>query len=268
MGATRVRIKGSTVLLTGGTGGIGRALALRLTEAGAKLVVSGRRADTLRTLAAELGARYAVADLSDPEQVVRLAEECPDIEILIANAALPASGHLLDYSRDQLDRALAVNLHAPVTLTRLLTPRMVTSGRGHLVFIGSMSGKVATKSSSLYTATKFGLRGFAHALRQDLHGTGVGVSLVQPGFVREAGMFASTGVIPPRGIRTVTPARVAAAVVRAVERDKCEVNVAPAKLRFFSAVAAQFPGLAERSQRRNRSEDFVKQVVKAQRPSR
>lgn len=263
-----MRTAGSTVLLTGAAGGIGGVLARRLAAAGAALVVTSRRAETLEPLADELGARFVVADLADPEQVARLAEECGDIDTLVANAALPASGDLLDYTPEQIDRALTVNLYAPILLARLLVPRMVDSGRGHLVFVGSMSGKAATRFSSLYTATKHGLRGFAHALRQDLHGTGVGVSLVQPGFVREAGMFAATGVPTPSGVHTVTPGQVAAAVIRAIERDRCEIDVAPVKLRLLCALAAQFPGLAEKAQRRGGTEDTIHHIVDAQRATR
>ncbi|QPP08032.1 SDR family NAD(P)-dependent oxidoreductase [Streptomyces bathyalis] len=263
-----MRITGSTVLLTGATGGIGHALARELTARGAKLVVSGRRADALESIADEFGARAVVADLADPADVDRLAESCADTDILIANAALPSSGDLLDYTPEQIDRALTVNLRAPIVLARLLAPRMVGAGRGHIAMIGSISGKAATKSSSLYNATKFGLRGFAAGFRQDLHGTGVGVSVVQPGFVRDAGMFAATGATPPGGMRTVSPAQVAAGVTRAVERDLCELNVAPPEMRLLSAIAGQFPGFAEKVQRRSGAEGTIRQIVAAQRSKR
>ncbi|MFI6770861.1 SDR family NAD(P)-dependent oxidoreductase [Streptomyces sp. NPDC050355] len=263
-----MRIAGSTVLLTGATGGIGQAIARDLTARGAKLVLSGRRADALESLADELGARVVAADLADPDQAEHLAAACSDTDILIANAALPSSGDLLDYTPEQIDRALTVNLRAPVMLARTLAPRMVEAGRGQIVLVGSISGKAATKHSSLYNATKFGLRGFALAFRQDLHGTGVGVSLVQPGAVRDAGMFAVTGATPPAGVRTVSPDQVVAGVVRAVERDLCEVNVAPVELRALSAIAGQFPGFAEKVQRGSSAERTIREVVAAQRDRR
>jgi short-subunit dehydrogenase len=263
-----MRIAGSTVLLTGATGGVGQALARELAAKGAKLVLSGRRADALESVAAEFDARTVTADLADSDDVARLADACADIDILIANAALPSSGELLDYTPEQIDRALAVNLRTPVMLARLLAPRMVEAGRGHIALVGSISGKAATESSSLYNATKFGLRGFALAFRQDLHGTGVGVSVVQPGFIRDAGMFAATGATPPGGMRTVSPGQVAAAVTRAVERDLCEVNVAPLELKLLSAIAGQFPGFAEKVQRRAGAERTIGQIVEAQRDKR
>ncbi|SDK15621.1 SDR family NAD(P)-dependent oxidoreductase [Streptomyces indicus] len=263
-----MRIAGSTVLLTGVTGGLGLAIGRRLAAGGAQLTVSGRRADALEDAAKELGARAVVADLAVAEDVDRLAEECAGTDLLIANAALPSSGDLLDYTPEQIDRALAVNLRAPVLLARRLAPRMVEAERGHIVFVGSLSGKAASRSSSLYSATKFGLRGFALGLRQDLEGTGVGVSLVQPGFVRDVGMFAATGAPTPGGVRTVTPDRVVAAVIRAVERNRAEINVAPAELKVLTAIAGQFPALAERVQRRSGAHREVRKIVDAQQSKR
>jgi short-subunit dehydrogenase len=126
----------------------------------------------------------------------------------------------------------------------------------------------ATKSSSMYTATKFGLRGFSLSFRQDLHGTGVGVSIVQPGFVRELGMFANTGSATPGGVRTVAPERVVRGVLRAIERDVAEINVAPLELKFLTKIASQFPGFAERIQRLAAPDRTMKVIVEAQRASR
>lgn len=263
-----MHIAGSTVLLTGVTGGIGQTLARGLTAKGAKLVITGRRPEALHPLAEELGARAVVADLADPEQVTRLAGECADIDILIANAALPSSGPLLEYTPEQVERALAVNLGAPIMLARLLAPRMVEAGAGHLLFLGSMSGKIATKSTSLYNATKFGLRGFAHSFRKDLHGTGVGVSIVHPGYVRDAGMFADTGATPPSGIGTVSPGQVAAAVAKAIERDLCELTVAPVALKTMVAFGSQFPNVTEKMQRRMGADTTAEQMTRAQRDRR
>ncbi|MFF7077698.1 SDR family NAD(P)-dependent oxidoreductase [Streptomyces lavendulae] len=261
-------ISGSNVLLTGATGGIGSTLAARLSARGTRLTVTGRRPEALTATADACGARTVVADLAVRSDVVRLAGACAETDLLVANAALPASGELLDYTEEQLDRALDVNLRAPLLLSRLLAEHMVARGRGHIVLVGSISGKAASRSTSLYNATKFGLRGFALALRQELRGTGVGVSLIQPGFVRDAGMFADTGAETPNGIRTVTPGQVADAVVRAVRRDLCEVNVAPLELRLLSAIAGQFPGFAERIQARTDVDGTVRQMVESQRARR
>ncbi|HEX8714106.1 MAG TPA: SDR family NAD(P)-dependent oxidoreductase, partial [Solirubrobacteraceae bacterium] len=175
-----MQIAGANVLLTGATGGIGHAIARAVAARGGKLLLTGRRAEVLEPLAQELDARAWAIDLAKPAEVERLAREVGDVDILIANAALPASGTLDSFSVEQIDRALDVNLRAPIVLAHALAPQMVARGRGHLVFMSSLSGKAATPGTALYNASKFGLRGFAAALRADLRTSGVGVSAVFP----------------------------------------------------------------------------------------
>ena len=160
-------VRGS-VLVTGATGGIGNAIAREFSAQGASLVVTGRRVDALESLAGELGARAIPCDLSDRQEVDRLVREVGEIDVLVANAGLPASGMLTELTEEQIDRMLEVNLRAPIALARGLAPAMVRRRRGHMVFISSLAGKAASPSSSIYSATKFGLRGFALGLRADL----------------------------------------------------------------------------------------------------
>lgn len=235
-------ISGKTVLLTGATGGIGHAIARRLTAGGARLILTGRRADVLEPLARELGAQSLVVDLADRDAVDRLAAECAEVDVLVANAALPASGPVLSFSPEELDRALDVNLRAPIVLSRVLGERMTARGAGHVVLISSLSGKAATQGSGIYSATKFGLRGFGAGLREDLRSDGVGVSVVFPGFISDAGMFADSGVELPRGVGTSTPEEVAEAVADAIASNRGEVDVAPLPMRL----GAKFAGLAPR----------------------
>lgn len=239
-----------TVLLTGASGGIGQAIARALAARGAKLILTGRRAAVLEPLAQELGGRALAVDLAERDAVPRLAEEAGDVEILVANAALPASGTLDDYSLEQVDRALEVNLRAPIALAKLLSEGMTARGHGHMVFMSSLSGRAAAGGGALYSATKFGLRGFALSLREDLRPSGVGVSTIFPGFIRDAGMFAKARVALPRGVGTRTPDDVAAAVVRAIERNKAEVDVAPLGLRVGSILSGIAPELALNGSRR------------------
>ena len=104
-------------------------------------------------------------------------------------------------------------------------------GGGHVVLVSSLSGKLASVGSSLYSAGKFGLRGFAAGLREDLHGTGVGVTVVFPGFISDAGMLADSGVRLPRWVGTRKPEQVADAVVKGIEDGRREIDVAPLSLR-------------------------------------
>ncbi|MFL6171799.1 MAG: SDR family NAD(P)-dependent oxidoreductase [Marmoricola sp.] len=252
-----MQLNRATVLVTGATGGIGHAIARRLSAAGADLVLTGRNAEVLAPLATELGARSIVADLGDATDLERLLAEAGPIDALVANAALPGTGELSTMTVERIDANLDVNLRAPIMMARALIPQLVERGRGHLVFIGSVSGIVASPGSTLYNATKFGLRGFSAALRQDLHGTGVGVSIVEPGFVRDAGMFVNSGMEVPKGTRTVTPERVAEGVHRAITKNRGEIVVAPAELRLGARLGSLFPSVNDAAQRQAGAAEMV-----------
>jgi short-subunit dehydrogenase len=244
-----MELAGRTALLTGATGGLGRAIAKALAERGASVTLSARKAEALEELAAELpgdGHRTIPTDLAEPGSAERLAAEAGEVDVLVANAGLPGAGWLADFTPEQVKRALRVNLEAPMLLAQALFPAMIERGSGHLVFVASVNGKAATARTSIYCATKFGLRGFALALRADLRPKGIGVSLVSPGFVRDAGMFAEAGAKPPLGLGTCASEEVGAAVVKAVERDRAEVVVAPIVDRALSHLALASPSIAAR----------------------
>jgi short-subunit dehydrogenase len=246
-----MELSARSALLTGATGGLGRAIARSLAGRGATLILSGRKQQALDELAAELpgeGHRTIVADLAEPGAAEQLAADAGDVDILIANAGLPGAGLLTDLTAEQMARALRVNLEAPMLMARALYPAMVERGSGHLVFVSSLSGKVASPRSSVYNATKFGLRGFAFGLRTDLGPRGVGVSVVAPGFVREAGMFAEAGAKPPPGMGTTTPEKVGEATAKAIEHNKLEVVVAPLQLRAVTHLGLATPSISVRAQ--------------------
>jgi len=265
-----VQLGGQAALVTGATGGIGNAIARALHERGARVLLSGRRQNALDELAASLGepAEILVADLGERDAPTRLAEAAGAVDVLVANAALPASGRVEDFDHDQIDRALDVNLRAPIQLTRALLPGMLERGRGHVVFVSSLSGKAASPRSGIYSATKFGLRGFAAGLREDVEPCGIGVTVVFPGFVRGAGLFADSGVKLPPWLGTRTPEEVAAAVVRGIERERAEVDVAPLGLRVGTRIAGLAPVTIARVQRRLGSERIADALAEAQRGKR
>lgn len=263
-----MELAGRTVLLTGATGGIGQAVAEAFAKEGAKLVLTGRREAELAALAERVSGRVVVADLSVRDDVTRLLEEAGDVDVLVANAALPASGRLDEYTPEQLDRALEVNLRAPVAMAHALAPRLVAKGSGGIVLVSSLSGIAATAGSSLYNATKFGLRGFGIALHDELHGTGVAVSVVLPGFVSDAGMFADTGLQPPPGFGTRSPQQVAEAVLRSLHENRAETLVAPVPDRLLSKVGGLAPNLAGRLQRLGLAGNIAEQLGAAQKSKR
>jgi short-subunit dehydrogenase len=266
----RVQLAGARALVTGATGGIGGAVARALHGRGASVVLSGRREALLEELRASLGERAEAVsvDLAERDGPARLAEAAGAVDVLVANAALPASGRVEDFEPEQIDRALDVNLRAPVQLTRALLPGMLERGRGHVVFVSSLSGKAASPRSGIYSATKFGLRGFAAGLREDVEPRGIGVTVVFPGFVSDAGFFAESGVRLPPWVGTRTPEQVAAAVVRGIERDRAEVDVAPLSLRLGTRVAGLAPVTIARLQRRLGSERIADALADAQRDKR
>ena len=148
--------------MTGATGGIGQAIVRAFAARGAD--VDRQRPARRCARAAGLGGRRPRGRLRPRATVTRwqrLAEEAADVDVFVANAALPASGMLTELTQEQIDRMLEVNLRAPMALARALAPRMIERRRGHMVFISSLAGKAASPASSIYSATKFGLRGFA-----------------------------------------------------------------------------------------------------------
>jgi short-subunit dehydrogenase len=257
-------IVSGNVLVTGATGGIGHAITRAFAARGASLVLTGRRADVLEPLANEVGGRAIACDLSNRADVERLLSDAGEVDVLVANAAVPASGELTELSQAQIDRMIEVNLRAPIAIARALAPGMIERRRGHLVFISSLAGKAASPASSLYSATKFGLRGFALGIREDLRPHGVGVSTVLPGFIRDAGMFADAGIELPRGVGTRSPEQVAAGVIRAIERNRAEVEVAPAGLRAGAAFAQLAPQIAANVSRRMGGEKVASDLAAGQ----
>ncbi len=265
-----LNLTGRRLLLTGASGGIGHATARALRRRGAHLLLSGRRADALEGLSADLGsgAEVLVSDLAEPGAARELAERAGRVDVLVANAALPSSGTLDSFSSEEIDRALDVNLRAPMQLAHALAPGMVQRGGGHLVFVSSFSGKVATTGSCVYSATKFGIRGFALGVREDLRGTGVGVTTIFPGFISGEGMFAEAEVDLPPGVATRTPHQVGEAVVRGIEKDRAEVDVAPLSIRAGAVFAGVAPSAAAAINRRLGSARVAADLADAQRDKR
>ena len=236
------------MLLTGATGGLGRAIAETLAGAGATLVLSSRKQAELESLAASLEGEHhvAAADLAEPGAALDLLAKAGEVDILVANAGLPGSGQLTDLSSEEVQRVLRVNLEGPMLMAHALLPRLIAQGSGHLVMVSSLSGHAPTARQSVYNGTKFGLRGFALGLREDLRGTGVGVSVVSPGFIRDAGMFADSKASAPAGLGTASPQEVGQAVMDAIVEDRGEITVAPWRQVRLAKFAGRYPELAGR----------------------
>ena len=246
MGSRGTSLAGACTLVTGASGGLGSAIARACAERGAELVLSGRKPEALGRLARETGGRVVTADLVTVEGVEALAEAAGHIDVLVSNAALPGGGEVDTFSVEELDRALAVNLRAPMVLSRLLGAGMAARRSGHIVFVSSLAAVFPTPGLSVYNATKAALASYGLSLRGELARQGVGVSVIYPGPIRDAGMWADTGLSAPGGLGTRPPADVGAAVVSAIEGDRAQVVVGPWPLRAGALLARAAPGVFAR----------------------
>ena len=252
-------LQGAHVLLTGGSRGIGPYMARALLARGAKLSLTARSEEDLARIQGELGPeRVAVVagDVSveaDREKMVVGAEEAHGpIDVLVNNAGIESVLPFGEFEEDEIHRVIDVNLEAPIQLTRLVIPGMLQRGKGHIVNISSLSGRTGPPFHTIYASTKHGLVGFSAALRNELHGTGVSASVICPGYITEAGMFAEQrGMDPPKKSGAWgTPRDVARAVVRAIEKDVPDIIVAKGMAKLADVAFAISPSMVDRIARR------------------
>lgn len=185
MSATSGALSGRKILLTGASGGLGRALAERLRLGGAELVLTGRKTRKLARLAEKLGVETIAGDLTDSsflQRIAALIEEqwggSPDV--LVNNAGAFELAAFVETEPDRFAGVLAVNLQAPFEIARTWLPGMLTRGSGHIVNIGSVAGRRAFPGNAAYSASKYGLRGLHEVLVEELRGTGVRVTWIEP----------------------------------------------------------------------------------------
>ncbi len=241
-----MKLAGTSVLITGATGGIGRATSRQIAALGAELVVTGRSGDALQQVARETGAGALPADLTDPRQLEGLVREVLErsggIDVLVNNAGVGWAGRLADMPATDIDELVALNLTAPIRLTRALVPSMLARGQGQIVNVASISGHVGVRNEAVYAATKAGLLGFSESLRYELAGSGVRVSTVSPGVVATK-FFERRGDPYTRSRpRPMPPERIARAIVRAIEQERDEI-VEPGWLRFPIWLRGTWPAL-------------------------
>ncbi len=243
-------LRDQVVLLTGASRGIGVHIAQELGRRGAKVVLTARSAEGLAKTAAlieEAGGqtRCVAGDICDPafrQALVAQAEAWGPLQAVINNAGVEIPARFSETALDDVDLQLAVNLQAPIHLTRLALPAMVARGRGAVVMVSSMSGKSPTPYNAIYTATKHGLNGFAASIRIELQDTGVHVGTVCPSFVAQAGMWKDTGLSAPAMMKEVPLDKVVQGTFQALHGAP-EVLVTPTPVRPLLAIAQLFPRL-------------------------
>ncbi|WP_433368164.1 SDR family NAD(P)-dependent oxidoreductase [Actinoplanes sp. CA-142083] len=226
------------VIVTGASSGIGRATAIRLGRAGYTVVLAARRTDKLEAVAAEIGTAVAVpTDVRDPAAiealVARALEVDGRIDGLVNNAGIGGDSSILA-DDDVVTQMIDVNLVAPIRLMRAVVPIMREQGAGSIVNIGSVAGEIGLGGT--YSATKFALRGMNDSVRRELIGTGIGVTLIEPGFI-------DTGFNNRKNLPG--PEIVAAAIESALRRPRRR-TVVPLKYRAAIVAATAMPFLADR----------------------
>lgn len=254
-----MNLDGKTVLLTGASGGIGAHLAKEFSDAGARLILTGRDPAQLQrvreSLSEQQDHQLIVADLSTDAGVQHLAAECYrnewEVDLLVNNAGLGDFCFLESTDRVMIRALLMVNLLVPIMLTRELLPLLKARQEAACVYIGSAYGSIGYPGFSVYGATKFGLRGFSEALRRELADTHVRILLAAPRATRTA--LNSTGVVAMNaamGNVMDAPECVAQAIVGSILKDRWGMLAFGWPERFFIWLNSLAPHLLDRALRR------------------
>ncbi|MCA1781073.1 MAG: SDR family NAD(P)-dependent oxidoreductase [Dermatophilaceae bacterium] len=234
MQTEQMDVDGAHVLLTGATGALGRALAVALAGRGARLTLAARGVDALARLARETGGQALPGDLlraEDRSELVAAAEDRHGpLDVLLNNAGVETSSHVADEDAYSLEKAVTLNLLAPMDLCRLALPGMLARDRGTIVNISSLSAISAVPGMAAYAATKAGLSHFTSGLQADLRGTRVRTLLVELGpltspMMHRARAHPATDAAFGRLLRTrllsmTTSQEAATAVCDALGRDR------------------------------------------------
>jgi short-subunit dehydrogenase len=275
MEAAMMELRGQTALVTGASGGIGRHIARELARAGMNVVVSGRREDALAAVVGELrdiGVRAEVvpAELSDLGQVESLIDRSEaalgPLDVLVNNAGVEYAAAFTQYTPEELISTININLTAPLLMTRRVVTAMLARGRGHVVFIASVAGKIGPAYQGPYAASKAGLIALTQSLRAEYDGAPVGFSVVCPGFVAGEGMYqrmVQQGAVSNRLMGTTTTDRIAEKVVEAIRRDVPEVIESGAPIRPLLAASQLAPRLVDRIAPRIGLTEFFRRAVAA-----
>ena len=254
MGSSGVLGVGRTALVTGASRGIGTLIARAIAKEGSHVVLTGRSTADLQAVSSELAAAgadvsFVAADLTRPGAAGHLVgtveRQRGRIDLLVNNAGGDPLREFHTMTIDENLRTLQLNLVAPVELSHAVLGGMLHRGRGHIVNISAMAGRVSFPYTEVYAAAKDGVIGFTRVLRSDYHARGVSASVLILGAIKGAGQ--GQRMMDQAGMKSspyMAPAlSVARAVVKAVKNDKTELVVMPGPARLFRAVMDYFPGL-------------------------
>jgi NAD(P)-dependent dehydrogenase (short-subunit alcohol dehydrogenase family) len=241
-----MELRDAVAVVTGASRGIGRATALALARAGARVVVAARDVAALQAVAVETGGVAVECDVTRREDVERLVATAGDVDVLVANAGAYIRRDGPHPRREDFERSLAVNFYGALDPLLGVLPRMVARRHGHIVLVSSIDGLKALPGDAPYSVAKFALAGLGDALRQDLRPHGVGVTTVFPGRV-DTPMVEELRV--PLVSRKIPPDAVARAIVKAIRHDRAEIVLPRLGLAFVYADALS-PRLGDWAARR------------------
>jgi short-subunit dehydrogenase len=223
-----MEIRGASVLVTGASSGIGAALAPMLAERGARVGIVARRKDRLEAVLARCGpdARMWTADLGDVDGAVEVARQADahfgGLDVLVNNAGMPKRRHVAVLTPDEVEETMRVNYLSPVRMTLALLPGMLERGRGCIVNVTSLGGRLGIKHEAAYCASKFALSGFSESMHVDLFDTPVDVRLVLPGAIDTEIWDQPGNEDPIYDGPKEPPEDVAAGIIAAIEGDQFE----------------------------------------------
>lgn len=231
--------QGKVVWITGASDGIGAALARVLAAEGASLLLTARRREALDEVAlscAPAQVRVLPADLMDLDSLPALAAQAEAafgrIDVLVNNAGISQRALALDTRVEVVQEIMTLNFFAPVALTRLVLPAMLERGTGTIAVTSSVAGHVGTPLRSSYCASKHAVQGWFDSLRAELHGTGVGVTILSPGYIQtDIAMKARTADGSQNGrrgkgnMRGLTAEHCAERMARALAQGKREIFI-------------------------------------------
>lgn len=267
-------LRGTNVLLTGAAGALGTATARLFAEAGANLALSDRDPEALaRTaeIAAAFGVRVAAieCDVLDDDQlgglVARAETELDPLDVVISCAGIEFNAFFEDVAFEELDRQLSIHLRSPMQLIHSAVPGMLERGRGHVVVVSSLNGKVPFPCKVPYSAAKAGSIAMVHALRREYHDRPVGFSVVMPALVTGGGQAArameSSGVKSPKGAPVATAEQCAKAIRDAIVENRAEIAVSSRPTAVIAALQWSLPTVADRLLEKSGMPDFWRRVA-------
>ncbi len=217
-----MELKGATALVTGGSEGIGKAIAAALKREGAEVIITGRDQEKLETAAAELDVGLIQGDVASEDDVVRTVEEFVDrlgrIDILVNNAGFGFFAPLVEMELEQLEAVYRTNVFGAFLMAREAARHFIRQGSGNLINISSTSGLKGGQGSTAYSSSKFALRGMTECWRDELRRHNVRVMLVNPSEV-QTGFGSKAGYQQAASDNKLRPAEIADAIVGALKID-------------------------------------------------